>query len=205
MKYINLQINRGLHLIRNYFSRCRLKNKDVTIISSNCIAGVMYHDLKLQFKSPTINLFFDADNFLRYVDNLKYYNSCELVEVDGDQSYPVGKIQDVQIHFLHYNSFDKAKECWEKRKKRINYKNLAVIMTDQEREGTSDAIERFNNISYPKIYLTNKHLNYDWSVYIPGFDGKDGLGNTIEYAKYGKRYYEYFDYIAFLNNIKNND
>lgn len=28
------------------------------------------------------------------------------------------------------------------------------------------------------------------------------MGNTIEYQKYGKRYYEQFDYVGFVNSIK---
>ena len=203
MGYLKLQINRSLHFIRNLFSRYRLKNKDVTIISNNCIAGVMYHDLKLQFRTPTINLFFkDAKNFLKYVNNLEYYNGLDIIEAKGNYSYPVGKLEDVEIHFLHYQSFDEAKSCWDERKKRINYNNLMVLMTDQEKGETREILEKFSSIPYPKIYLTNKVLEYDWSVYISGFDKQECLGNTIEYSKYGKRYYEQFDYVDFLNNMK---
>ena len=206
VRFINLEINRFVHLMRNYINRYRLKNKDVSIISNNCIAGVIYHDLKLQFRSPTINLFFrNAEDFLKYVSNLKYYNSLELIESEGKCSYPVGKLEDVEIHFLHYHTFSEAKNCWEKRKKRINYENLVVIMTDQDGGGTSSAIEQFGNIPYPKIYLTNKHLRYSWSIYIYGFDGQDCLGNTIEYINLGRRYYEQFDYIDFINKMKKND
>ena len=177
----------------------------MSIISNNCIAGVIYHDLGLQFKSPTINLFFpDAKDFLKYVNNLKYYNSHDLIEVIDNYSYPVGKIEDIEIHFLHYKTFLDAKNNWEKRKKRINYDNLMVIMTDQDGGGTRDAIEQFSKVSYPKIYLTNKHLDYSWSIYIPGFDGQDCLGNTIEYMRFGKRYYEQFDYVDFINKMNKN-
>ena len=201
MESIILQINRILHLIRAFLFRCKLKNKDATIISNNCIAGVMYHDLKLQFRSPTINLFFPkAEEFVRYAQNLKYYNSLELVEVSGDYSYPVGRIDDIEIHFMHYSSFAEAERCWKARRKRINYNNLMVLMTDQG--GASEVIEQFGQIPYPKVYLTNKHLQYDWSVYIPGFDEQKSLGNTIEYSQLGKRYYEYFDYVNFLNKMK---
>lgn len=39
MLNIQLQVNRSLHQIRNIISRMRLKNKSVTIISSNCVGG----------------------------------------------------------------------------------------------------------------------------------------------------------------------
>ena len=43
-----------------------LKNKDFTIISHNCVGGVIYHDLGLKFNTPTINLFFMAKDFIKY-------------------------------------------------------------------------------------------------------------------------------------------
>ena len=38
-------------------NRRLLKNRDIPIISANCVGGVIYHDLGLAFNSPTINLF----------------------------------------------------------------------------------------------------------------------------------------------------
>ena len=38
--------------------RIKLKNKDFSIISSNCNGGVILSDLNIKFNTPTINLFF---------------------------------------------------------------------------------------------------------------------------------------------------
>ena len=43
-------------------NRERLNRDDVTIISTNCTGGILYHDLGLEFKSPTVNLFFRAQD-----------------------------------------------------------------------------------------------------------------------------------------------
>lgn len=45
---------------------------DCTIISSNCISGMICHDLGLKFRSPTINLYFTCHNFVLFINNLKY-------------------------------------------------------------------------------------------------------------------------------------
>ena len=119
-----LLYNKILHFIWSVYSRYKLKNKGISIISCNCIGGVMYHDLGLPFLSPTINLYFDPKDFLRYVKNLRYYNSLELENVTLMNDYPQGRLDDVLIHFLHYKTFDEAKICWEKRKKRICYDNI---------------------------------------------------------------------------------
>ena len=37
--------------------RKKLKNNNITILSNNCLAGILYHDFQMKFNSPTINLF----------------------------------------------------------------------------------------------------------------------------------------------------
>ena len=49
-------------------NRSLLKNRDITIISANCVGGVIYHDLGLAFNSPTINLFFSASDYVKCRD-----------------------------------------------------------------------------------------------------------------------------------------
>ena len=49
------------------YNRDRLKydpDNPFSIISSNCVGGVISHDLGLRFESPTVNLFFYPDSFL---------------------------------------------------------------------------------------------------------------------------------------------
>lgn len=38
------------------YMKSRLQNHDFEIISSNCIGGILYHDVGEQFRTPTINL-----------------------------------------------------------------------------------------------------------------------------------------------------
>ncbi len=44
--------------------RKALRNKEFTLLSNNCNGGFIYHDLGLQFLSPTINMFFYHDHYL---------------------------------------------------------------------------------------------------------------------------------------------
>ena len=55
-----------------------VKPNDVSIISQNCIGGVFYHDIGMQFLSPTINLFIKEPDFVRFALNLRHYMECEL-------------------------------------------------------------------------------------------------------------------------------
>lgn len=113
---------------RDSKKRKKLKNSDFTIISSNCVGGVIYHDLGLQFKSPTINLWFKPKDYLKFLSDLDKYLEMELSEeTDKDVDYPVGLLGDIHLYFLHYRTFAEAKNKWNSRKKRINKENIYVI------------------------------------------------------------------------------
>ena len=139
--------------------RNSVKVKDITIISQNCIAGVLYHDLNQQFLSPTINMFFDAKDFLKFVLNLdKYINGNMIME--WDEEYPIGHIDDVTVKFMHYDSCTQAMEIWEKRKARIVRDKIFVISTD--RDGFDEQLyEQWKNVKYPKILFTANRKFYD--------------------------------------------
>lgn len=60
--------------------REKLRNFSPTIISNNCCAGFIYHDLGLKFNSPTINL--TVKNFPLFIQYLEHYLGCILIETD---------------------------------------------------------------------------------------------------------------------------
>lgn len=104
----------------------------ISIISSNCIGGVISHELGLRFESPTVNLFFYPDSYIEYISHLEEYSKKELIEIKGtkDVTYPIGQLGEegkVVIHFMHYQSFDEAKNKWIERTLRINFDNLYFI------------------------------------------------------------------------------
>lgn len=71
----------------------------------------------------------------------------------GDQLV-MGKCLDVEIVFLHYHSFDEAKEKWNRRKVRVNYDNLLVKFNDQNGFKEEDYYE-FTKLPFKhKIFFT---------------------------------------------------
>lgn len=133
-------------------ARKNLTNEDVSIISQNCIGGVFYHDMGLKFQSPTINLFFDAADFLKFVSDIHYYMQCHLIMYWG-KDYPIGELGDIKIYFMHYPTCRVAAEDWERRKERVNYDRILVLGTD--RDGFSDReFQIWKNLSYQKVLFT---------------------------------------------------
>lgn len=163
----------------------------------------------MKFLSPTINLFFEPEDYIKFVENLQYYLKLELEEDTAQESYPVGKLGDIRIFFLHYASFDEAKRKWGERCKRINWRRIVCIFTDQGECG-KDLVERFSRLPYNKLMFvsTTEYLEYNFAVLLDPKKIKTANGRTsvddsmLFRGLTGKRNYEVcFDIITWLNNI----
>lgn len=131
--YYKVQNMLGQLVNQNYERRVRrrLQNDNFSIICSNCIGGVIYHRLGKQFLSPTINMWFRQKDFLKFVGNLQVYLEKELEFVDSEYDHPVARLGDVHLYFNHAKSEAEARTNWERRKTRVNYNNLYIIMYDK--------------------------------------------------------------------------
>ncbi|MBN2652228.1 MAG: DUF1919 domain-containing protein [Spirochaetales bacterium] len=180
--------------IKNLMMRKRLLNRDFTLISDNCVAGMIYHDLGLEFKTPTINLFFMKKDFIKFLKNLDFYLSQELSDFSFDR-YPVGLLYDIKIHFLHYKSFQEAKEKWEARKSRMNLDNLFIFASQRDSCSDEDLYD-FDKLPYKnKIILTTKSYSLKSSLQIKKFKKEKEVGVITTYRDYEK----VFDLIHWLN------
>ena len=156
----------------------------ISIIAQNCIGGVLYHDLGLEFSSPTVNLFFMGPDFVRFVSNLKHYMDLDPVMTWGE-NYPIGYLEDVQIHFMHYATCLEARDAWNRRKHRINWDNILVLCTDME-DFTDEVFARWKDIPYPKVLFTaNSSFAQDQdSVFYPEYQSGGRVGDLISQRKF---------------------
>lgn len=94
--------------------RNRFINQNITILSMNCTGGILYHDLGLQFLSPTVNLYIKAQDFIKFCENLKYYLSidqmiqCKEPGIVEDRKYPVAYLGDILLYLVHYHTVEEA-------------------------------------------------------------------------------------------------
>jgi uncharacterized protein (DUF1919 family) len=184
--------------------RQRLKKDEFSIISSNCIGGILTHDLGKRFNSPTVNLYFNAEDFIKFCEKLPFYLEQKLTynkDLSFIKNYPVCFLYDIIIHFVHYDSFELCLQKWEERKKRLILNDIFIIMTD--RNGCNESIiSRLALLPYKKVFFSHKPLyEYDFTVYVPGFEKDGQVGELNKYADFkGNRYYEkYFNFIDWLN------
>lgn len=160
--------------------RRKLRSSDFSIIAQNCIGGVFYHEMGMQFLSPTVNLFFQEPDFMRFVTNLDYYLGLDL-RMQWGEEYPIGFLDDVRIDFMHYDTCEEAKAAWERRKVRIRKDRIVVIATD--RNGFDDAcFEQWKNLPYRKILYTanRKYAAEQGAVYYPQDTSQGYVGNVID-------------------------
>lgn len=212
-------ISKVLGRIRNYIwkknrnrinkvNRTRLNDigKTASIISMNCNGGIISHDLGLQFLSPTVNLFFRADDFIKFCENLEYYLSIDtMVEctdptVIEQRDYPIAYLGDLTLFLVHYTSVEVAQKKWNERKKRINMDNIVILNTD--REGMTDELKnRFENLPYRKVMFTHLSDNRHKSCfYIKGYEKEECVGIITDHNTWdGKCPMDQFDYVRLLN------
>lgn len=159
-------------IIRKTFSGYRkrkLRNYNFTIISNNCWGGMIYESYNLPKMSPTVGLFFEAKDYIKFISKIKYYLKQELKFIDVKQSNRykngndinciVGMLDDVELYFLHYKTKEEVLEKWSRRIKRINYDNILYKFNDQN-GCTEEDLANFLKLPYKnKIFFTIKDFN----------------------------------------------
>lgn len=187
--------------------RKRLKNPGVTIISVNCVGGILYHDLGLPFLSPTINLFMKSAEFIKFCENIDYYlnidkfEECLDPDIKEDRKYPVALLGDLYLYLVHYNNIKEAQEKWDRRKARVNINNIVILASD--REGMNqNLVDRFEKLPYKKVLFTNLPNKYKGNnlFYIKGYENASHVGIITEKTGWGgRRPIDQFDWVSFLN------
>ena len=192
-----------------------LMNHNFSIISENCIGGIMSHDLHERFNSPTVNLWLKPEDFFIFVGDLDYFLNAEVVEsFEKGIDYPIGRIYKgdsyISVYFMHYSNFSEAVEKWKERAKRIQKDNLFVVF---EYPAIYDTLEeqievkkQFDAIPYQnKIMITKEsdlsgdnivHMSFYDETYFPGKILKRKNRFSV------KRYLDDYDYVSFLNAKK---
>lgn len=179
-----------------------LAKEDISIICNNCVGGVLLKDLSLKFNSPTINLYFFAEDYIRFLENLENYIKIKpkfssiSTHFPTAVGYPIGKIEDVEIHFLHYGSIEEAEEKWNQRSKRILWDNLYIIGSDRD-GGNEMNLIRFLEIPFKnKVYFSSRPSGAKEVVYFPEYKTCSQVGDLIkdDYA-----WYFHFDTVHWIN------
>lgn len=202
---IKKYIKKFLLLLNKFNSKKRnkkFKTTDFSIISNNCYAGIVYQHYGLKYNTPTIGLYFYSKEYIKFLKNFDYYIKQELKFIKAsDSKYRddllekkymdkiIGKLDDVEIVFLHYKSEQEAYEKWNRRCKRLS-KNIIFKYNDQNLCTVSD-IEEFNKLNLEhKICFTAKNIPNCFQI------KKYSKCDSIKEDYYsGHKYFNLIDYV----------
>ncbi|EFX91559.1 hypothetical protein HMPREF0027_1389 [Actinobacillus ureae ATCC 25976] len=199
--FIQKAVNKSLRKIINTKNRQALQNHSMSVVSINCNGAFILHELGEQFRSPFVNLYLSPTDFLKYLKNMSHYMQAKLTFLATEKNYPVGKLDNLTIHFMHYHSEQEAASKWEERTKRINLDNLFVMMTD--RDGcTYQDLQEFDRLPFKnKVLFTHKpYPELKSTLYVKGFEDKTQVGDLFEFSGWnGKKYYDQLNYVNWFN------
>lgn len=160
----------------------RIKNNDITYISSNCIGGRIYETLNIPYLTPTVGMFLFPNCFLKLANNIGHYMATPPFIKSSSiyhctQKYPILGIEDIELHCLHYQSATEATEKWERRKKRINTERIFIIMTDRDGFNTTHG-QKFDELPFEKkVIFSSSHNKAKSAVEINAYKKESCVGD----------------------------
>lgn len=195
-------VNTGFRVRINRKKRLGLKNKNFTLIASNCNGCLILHDLGLPYNSPFVNMYIPAEDYIRLLQNLDHYMSLEpSFRENAPEGYPIATLGDVTLHCVHYRNIEDVVTCWNRRRQRMDLSNCFVMFTD--RDGcTQQHLETFDRLPMKnKVVFTHKpYPEIRSAFYISGFEEYGCVGNLYKYKGWrGEKLYDAFDYVGWFN------
>ena len=139
------------------------------IISNNCWGAEYYREKKINYNTPFVGLFVHPECFvklcndlvpylktnLKFIEHSKYEEYSKIID---NKKYPIGLLNDIEIHFLHYNSNAEAQSKWIRRVSRIDFNNVTFYIKGCDRDIINFDLfaEKWNKIKFEKIFFSAK-------------------------------------------------
>jgi len=147
--------------------------KPYCIISNNCYGLDYYKKQQIPYNTPFVGLFLYSDCYIRLLENFDEFMRLELTycmfSKYGKTTYPVGNLgKDIEIHFLHYKTFQEASDKWKRRKARMYPLSECIIkMCDRDGFGKTHG-QRFLDLPLENklLFVTEKNNFYGINKHI---------------------------------------
>ena len=182
----------------------RLQRSRLSIFSQNCFGGCISKMLGLPFRSPFVNLFLSAQDFVKflraphiYLEEEPHFEKLTGTSKEAPDGYPLLSLGTIELNMMHYKTVDDAISKWNERKHRINWYNLlAIILTEDEK-----ILEQFDALPYgKKVCFVPFKSDLDSAFYInPKIDKQaTSFADSINRFGWGHViYYDLFDMLLY--------
>ncbi len=180
--------------------RKKLKSTDFSIVSNNCWGSFIYQKYGLPYQSPTAGLFILGHDFVKLCRDWEKYFKARLEFIPWETAsyhyallqedpYPIARLDDIEIYFMHYHSEEEAAEKWYRRIKRVNPEHMIFKLSQREECSRKD-IEDFVKLPL-KHKVCFSYDNVPGSILVPEL--KNFVGDEMDIVN------KYFDEITILN------
>ncbi len=144
------------------------KDLKICIFSNDCWGAEFYRCTGRPYNTPFVGLMIMAPCYLRFLKRPHFYLNKPLhfstttrypglQEIHEKKSYPVGVIEDIEIHFLHYKNQGEAIAKWNSRKLRIDWDHLYIKFSMDKDYAEQDLLHDFETLPYQnKISFSKK-------------------------------------------------
>lgn len=163
--------------------------------------GVCSEWFGLQKNSPTVGMYFFAEDYIRFISDLKKYTSIDIKMIKASESrhadelkcrnqmdVPVGVIADgIEVIFLHYMDPEIAKAKWMKRIKRINWDNMIIkfsYMNDCDDEMIHEFEKIVDTLPVKSFVFVGKDFDYPNAIKIPASADGQIANDTLYWNRY---------------------
>ena len=128
----------------------QLQRSRLSIFAMNCFGGFISKTLGLRFLSPFVNMFFNEQEYIRFLRAPRVYLEEKLLfnkmgfDENAGKEYPIFTLRNIDLHFNHYDKTNEA--VFTERKSRINWYNLFVTGYTESEE----ILQAFDALPYGK-------------------------------------------------------
>lgn len=193
--------------IGNPYEELNTDFEPFTIICDDCWGYGSYHNLKIQYNTPFIDIRIEPYCFLELLKDPQGYLEAPLTFIERSKydfvnnwrtqvDFPLAQLKNkIELKFVHSSDQEDCRRKWERRVKRINWNNLFIRFRDDPVVFKYDYLTEFDRLEYEnKVCFTLKEYpEFDWAVCTPDYFTAIHNGDKIYDASK-----QYFDAISWV-------
>ena len=160
--------------------RLMLDASSLCVVSNDCWAGELYQWFGRPYDTPFIGLFLMGSDYARLVSDLDHYLGKPLRFVslsrwspellDQPVNYPVGMLDDIEIHFMHYRDEFEAALKWHRRLERFDLSQARVKVSGGKAQVDRAVLEQVLACGHaPLVLVDPMEAELPGAVQVPGF------------------------------------
>ena len=161
-----------------------VREKNFTVFSNDCYGAEIYRQLRLEYNTPFVGLMLMAPCYIKLLERPQHYLAQPVRRLQSSRyesmedfraahrNYPLGTIEDIEIHFMHYPTLEAALEKWNRRKARINWNRLKLKFSMDKDFATAEHLKTFEALPH-RDKVSFSRSDFAWAasnVVVPGYD-----------------------------------